>query len=203
MKFRELLEQQNAQNAQNENTVMKNDFVLQKLADSDINAKIEKDFVIVDKSDVKKAEKILKSIGCKKSVKSGLNETIEGINEFGIGYLVTYSLYMVAQAHVWHLLCTSGQKHTALGEFYSGIEEEVDGLAEKFIAQGGRLNDTSIQIVSKYDEYEVIQKLEDYRSYISGCISNIGSISSMASIVDSITDLQEVLDKTLYKFKLQ
>ena len=42
------------------------EFVLQALADKDINAYIEDDKVLVDKTEVSNAQRILKSIGCKK-----------------------------------------------------------------------------------------------------------------------------------------
>jgi len=53
------------------------DFVLQSLADADINASIEGNIVMVDKSDVRGAQKVLKAIGCSRKVKAGLNENIE------------------------------------------------------------------------------------------------------------------------------
>jgi uncharacterized protein (DUF2147 family) len=55
------------------------DFVLQALADADINAKIEGDTVIVDKDDVKETKKVLKKIKCGRKVKSGLNEGEEDV----------------------------------------------------------------------------------------------------------------------------
>ena len=65
--------------------------------------------------------------------KEQVNEDVQGINNSGIGYLITYSMYMIAQTHIWHLLCKSGQKHTALGEFYEEMQDEVDSLAEDSI----------------------------------------------------------------------
>lgn len=193
MKFREILESND----------MSNEFILQTLADADINAKIEKDSVIVDKSDVKQAKSVLSKIKCTKNVKGGLNEAIDEINEFGLGYFITYSIFMVGQSHVWHLLCPNGQKHTALGEFYNELQSEVDELAERFITQGGKLENIDRGIIAQYDEYSVIQEFENFRSYVSGCIGAIGVSSTMASIVDGLTDIQEVIDSKLYKFKLQ
>jgi len=50
------------------------DFVLNALADKDINAKIEGGKVLVDKDDVKQAQSIIKKIGCGKKVEGSLNK---------------------------------------------------------------------------------------------------------------------------------
>lgn len=179
------------------------DFVLQALADKDINAKIEGGKVVVDKDDVQAAQKILKSIGCTKKVQSGLNESlteaVDGINNSGIGYIIPYTLQFIAQAHTWHLLCPNGQKHMALGELYDELQTEVDGLAEKFIAQGGRLETVSLPLTAYYDELEVRARLEEFRNIVSSAIT---TDSRLASISDGLTDLQEVIDSKLYKFNL-
>ena len=117
----------------------------------------------------------------------------------GIGYIIPYTLQFIAQAHVWHLLCTNGQKHTALGELYEELQSEVDGLAEKFIAQGGVLESISFPLMSYYDESEVRSKFEEFRIIVT---SAINTDARMASIVDGITDLQEVIDAKLYKFNM-
>ena len=128
-----------------------------------------------------------------------LNENIEGINNSGIGYVITYSMYMIAQTHIWHLLCTSGQKHTALKEFYEELQDEVDELAERFIAQGGELQTVDTPIVAKYDDLMVLQRINEYRNIVTSCID---TRPEMASIIDGIVDLQEVIDSKLYKFKM-
>lgn len=129
-----------------------------------------------------------------------INETVEGINNTGIGFIITYTLQLIAQVHVWHLICLSGQKHTALGELYEELQSEVDKLAEKFIAQGGVLQPISESISTSYDEEIVRSKLEEYRNLVT---SGIDTNPSMASIVDSLTELQEIIDSKLYKFNLQ
>ena len=131
-----------------------------------------------------------------------LNEAVQGINDYGIGYLVTYSLHMVAQSHIWHLLCPSGQKHMALGEFYDEIQSEVDELAEKFIAQGGYLTDIEpYKYNCKYNELEIYNYINNYRTHITNVIENSMG-AELKSIQDSVIDLQEVIDEFLYKFKL-
>lgn len=127
------------------------------------------------------------------------NESVPEINNSGIGYIISYSLYLIAQIHVWHLLCPSGQKHMALGELYSELEDEVDELAERFIAQGGVLTDINEPIIAKYDDLTVMQKCQEYRNMVTSCVDYR---PEMASIIDGVVDLQELIDNKLYKFKL-
>lgn len=192
MKFRDIISEKQT-----------DDFILQALADKDINAKIDGDKVIVDKDDVKSAQKVLKAIRCTMKVQGGLNESmneeVDGINNSGIGYIIPYTLQFIAQAHTWHLLCPNGQKHMALGELYEELQSEVDELAEKFIAQGGRLETVSYPLTAYYDELEVRAKLEEFRNIVSSAIT---TDPRLASISDGLTDLQEVIDSKLYKFNM-
>lgn len=128
-----------------------------------------------------------------------INEAIEEINNSGIGYIISYSLFMVAQTHMWHLLCPNGQKHMALGEFYEELQDEVDELAERFIAQGGQLVTINEPLVAQYDEYAILKACEQFRNMVT---SAIDTNPNMASIVDGVADIQELIDQKLYKFKL-
>ena len=128
-----------------------------------------------------------------------LNEEILGINDTNIGQLISYTLHFIAQAHIWHLLCPNGQKHTALGELYEELQEEVDGLAEKFIAHGGELKLVVEELSPVYSDELVIAKINKFRELIT---AEINVNPAMASIVDGVTDLQEIVDAKLYMFNL-
>lgn len=132
--------------------------------------------------------------------KEQVNEDVQGINNSGIGYLITYSMYMIAQTHIWHLLCKSGQKHTALGEFYEEMQDEVDSLAERFVAQGGILETINEPLIAVYDEQMVMQKCQQFREMVTSCINDR---TDMRSIIDGVVDLQELIDNKLYKFKME
>ena len=128
-----------------------------------------------------------------------VNERVEGVNDTGIGYVISYTLQFIAQAHAWHLVCPNGQKHMALGELYEELQSEVDGLAEKFIAQGGILQPVNEGLFPYYDEALIRERLDTFRNMVSSVIT---TDPRMASIVDGITDLQEIIDAKLYKFNL-
>lgn len=146
----------------------------------------------------------LKSIQALLEEKYGkkVNEYVEGINETGISYLILDTMYCIGQIHIWHLLCTSGQKHTALGDLYDSLVENVDELAEKFIAQGGIISESEpYKFMCKYDEVYIHNYINSYRTHISAVIENSMG-AELKSIQDSVIDLQEVIDEFLYKFKL-
>lgn len=131
--------------------------------------------------------------------KEEVKEAVAEVNASGIGYVISYTLHFAAQAHLWHLLCPNGQKHVALGELYEELQDEVDELAEKFIAQGGELQTVSMPLVAVYDEGMVRNRIDEFRRIVT---SAIDTNPAMASIVDGVTDLQEVIDSKLYKFNL-
>ncbi len=160
-------------------------------------------YLIIKGSDKKEYKKIFSGVTKLEEsaeVKSEeLEEAIEGINNTGIGYVISYSMFMIAQTHIWHLLCKSGQKHVALKNFYDELQDEVDELAERFIAQGGILLDVEANLVARYDDFEIVSAFNSYREMVTSCVE---SRPEMASIVDGIVDLQEVIDSNLYKFNL-
>lgn len=135
-----------------------------------------------------------------KSFLKMLNEEIdERENKEDISNLITYTLYLISQVHIWHLLCPSGQKHTALGELYNELQSAVDVLAERFIALGGKLSPLNISLVTTYSDLSVIKAIKEYREMTVKCISQD---PSQQSINDAVIDLQEIADSKLYKFNL-
>lgn len=124
------------------------------------------------------------------------------LSETDSGYVITYTLYMIAQAHTWHLLCPSGQKHVALQYLYEELQSEVDELAERFLAVGGSLENVTKTIVSDYSEELILSELSIFRGLVTNCISSL-SRPEYLSIKDGFGDLQEVLDNAVYKFNLE
>ena len=138
------------------------------------------------------------------SQKSEINEAVnvETLQQSGVNYIVCKTLALAAQVHIWHLLAKSGQKHTALGTFYTALETEVDGLAEKFLAIGGILGDYSYGFVSTYSDVDITIAIREFRDEVSNAIANVKLDSNLESILDSLTDLQEAIDNFSYQFKL-
>ena len=132
--------------------------------------------------------------------KQFINEDVPEINSYGLGYIIPTYIMSVAQFHVWHLLCPNGQKHAALKLIYTELQDELDKLAEKFIAQGGKIETISESLIAMYTDDDVIAKIQQIRDLTTTAISKN---SDMAGIVDSLIDIQEIIDSNLYKFNLQ
>lgn len=132
------------------------------------------------------------------------DEDKENHNRIILSELMSTSLYMIAQTHMWHWLIKSGQKHTALEEFYTAINEEIDVFSEKLLSLGDiELKNKLFNLeVNTSNEY-ILSVVKSYRNSITKCISMIKNDSNLYSILDSLADLQEETDKFIYKFNLE
>ena len=65
--------------------------------------------------------------------------------------LLSYLMHSRTQTHVFHLQTKSYAEHMALGAYYEGIVNLIDGLAETFQGKNG--------IIENYDNF----KLESYQ----------------------------------------
>lgn len=131
-----------------------------------------------------------------------LHENVQGITENTVGYIIVKTMALIAQAHVWHLVIRSGQKHTALNELYTTLQDEVDELAERYIGQGGVLPSQNFNIDTGISNEYVLAYIESYRFEVSACISELAGNAELSSILDGVIDLQECIDSFAYKFKL-
>jgi len=116
---------------------------------------------------------------------------------------LSYSLWIVSQTHIWHWMTRNGQEHESIGEFYTGLQEGIDNVAERIIGKYG-LNETGIynhKITYTYDIQIVLQTIIDYDSKIDNIIGSFDKISD-SSIIDSLVDIKELIDKLKYKFRL-
>lgn len=138
----------------------------------------------------------------KKDIK--IDEKIDGINEIGVDFVVTKALFMSTQAHIWHLLAKTGQKHVALKELYDELSNNADSLAEKFIAQGGMFVETrDFTFKCTYDNYDIIEQINLFRSEITTLIDHIKDNAELFVTLDDLVDFQEIIDSFIYKFNLE
>lgn len=119
-----------------------------------------------------------------------------------LGKYIVEALNTTSQFHIFHWLSKTGQKHVTLGEFYNSLQGEVDGLAEIFISIGGSLQMPENSIFVAYSDDLVRSALQSLRDRTSICIDKLNS-SNFKSLQDSLIDIQELIDKTVYKFDLE
>lgn len=135
-----------------------------------------------------------------------INEKIELSSDIGdVNILLTETLHFANQIQVWHWLAKSGQKHTALGDFYSSLRENIDSLAETLIAQAiSPITKGSKTLDVVYSDDVITYQTKEYRQYISNLIEQLSvEKSDIANVRDMVIDVQEGIDKFVYQFDLE
>lgn len=129
-----------------------------------------------------------------------INEEVQGINDQNYGPIIITLMAFIGQVHVWHLLARTGHKHSVLGEIYEELTPIADSLAEAFIGQGGKLENMNYTIRTDYRPSTVVSKMNQIRNLVTDSISDD---PKFASFVDSLIQVQKVIDSKLYKFNLK
>ena len=127
----------------------------------------------------------------------------DGMGAEAIQGIIFETMSMVVQSHIFHLVTTSNADHEALGEFYTELDKVSDELAETFIGMDGDLEsfgDYDASFVTSYFKEEYVELVEGYRAGISDVITYTNN-PEMMSLNDKLIDVQELVDKLLYKLK--
>ena len=135
-----------------------------------------------------------------------INEKIELSSDISnIAILLTETLHFANQIQVWHWLAKSGQKHTALGDFYSSLRENIDSLAETLIAQNiSPRSEYAKGMDVIYSDEVIIIHVNKYRELITELIDIVSvEKSDIANVRDALVDIQEGIDKFVYQFDLE
>ena len=135
-----------------------------------------------------------------------INEKIELSSDMGnVNMLLTETLHFANQIQVWHWLAKSGQKHTALGDFYAFLRESVDGIAETLIARAiSPLSRGSKTLDVVYSDDVITYQTKEYRQFITNLIEQLSvEKSDIANVRDMVIDIQEGIDKFVYQFDLE
>lgn len=100
----------------------------------------------------------------------------------------------VTTAHLLHLQSRSFSQHSALGGFYSDLEELADGLIESYQGKYGIVTDYPMgPSFPNNDPISFMTKLSDY---VRNSRAAVASDSELQNDIDSI---QSLIDSTLYK----
>lgn len=120
-----------------------------------------------------------------------------------IGFFITESLAFASQVHIFHLLSLSGQKHLALKEFYSSLEDIIDSVAEKFIARGGKIESINYEFKTSSDVEFVLNTVSNYRDELTEIIDLMIDDSENQGIFDELVEVQKEIDQFVYRFSLE
>lgn len=114
-----------------------------------------------------------------------------------IGELILSCFHARTNAHVLHLTTRSYSAHMALNEFYEGLIDLVDSLAEAYSGEYGIIDfTTKVPYRHKADALDV---LEDLRECIDKCTK---SFSPEDTHLNNICDeLRTLVASTAYKMR--
>ena len=128
----------------------------------------------------------------------GEQDAIKITKTEGIDMFVSDILTSRNQAHVFHLQTKSYAEHKALGSYYEGIGDLIDGFVESYQGKYGILNKYDCEGIENYNSSEQVV------SYFNGLADTIEV--SRKEIKDSylqnqVDTILELIYSTLYKLK--
>lgn len=101
-------------------------------------------------------------------------------------------------AHLAHWRTKNYAEHVALGDFYDGVIDKLDGLVEAYQGSFGLIKEVPEEDDSMYD-MEILEVLQEDAKFLNKNRSEIArKVPSLENIVDEITDLYL---STIYKLK--
>ena len=99
------------------------------------------------------------------------------------------------QAHLEHWKTKSFSQHTALGDFYDDVIEELDTLVENYQGLFGLVK--SVSISTHKTSEDILTVLKDDVKFITKNANEItNEVTSLQNLLDSLTS---VYTKTIYK----
>ena len=105
-------------------------------------------------------------------------------------------LHAVTNGHINHWRAKTFSIHSALGEFYTGLQEGIDAVVEAYMGKYGVLEDyTEFYSLPSKDP---IQELEQLSNAVKEVRAKLPQDSELQNLIDEIADL---IDSTLYKVR--
>ncbi len=122
--------------------------------------------------------------------------TGESYTEDSMGNLISELLNSATRTHIAHLKTTSFAAHTALGEFYDGVVDITDNLAEQW--QGATeelLTCSSSQVDPLYSVDEAI----DYLRSLYRKVNIVAERCQYSEICNTLDEIKSLINTTKYK----
>jgi hypothetical protein len=105
-------------------------------------------------------------------------------------------LHAVTNGHINHWRAKTFSIHSALGDFYSGLQERIDSVVEAYMGKYGVLEDyTEFYSLPSKDP---IQELEQLSNAVKEVRAKLPQDTELQNLIDEIADL---IDSTLYKVR--
>ena len=120
----------------------------------------------------------------------------------GLKDIISALFHSRNQTHIFHLQTDSQSsfaEHTALGGYYDGIGDLIDGLVESYQGKHGIIKGYSID---KVQDYESVKQVIAYLENIDSTIEKSRKSVKESYIQNQIDTVQELIYSTLYKLKI-
>ena len=117
-------------------------------------------------------------------------------NDNTVSVFVLLCLHAITNAHINHWRTDSFSIHSALGEFYSELQEALDEFVEAYMGKYGQIKD--------YPEYYKLPNKDAYAELKTLCETiyalreNMPCDSELENLIDNIESL---VDSAMYKVK--
>ena len=112
-----------------------------------------------------------------------------------IGELFMRCRHAATAAHAQHLLTDSYAKHMALNEFYDGVVERADAIAEAYIGRSGRFEMPDTPYTPAKDPLVTLRAL---RGWVD---TNRDKVSDAREVQNLIDELLTQIDSAVYKIR--
>ena len=112
--------------------------------------------------------------------------------------MLSILLHSRNQIHVFHLQTESYAEHKALGDFYEGIGDLIDGIVESHQGKHGIIKGYG---TGKIEDYKSGEQVITYLEKIDSVIEKNRKSVKESYIQNQIDEVQTLLYSTLYKMK--
>ena len=112
--------------------------------------------------------------------------------------MISILLHSKNQIHVFHLQTESYAEHKALGNYYEGIVDLIDGIVESYQGKHGIIKGYSS---GKIEDYKSGEQVISYLEKIDLVIEKNRKSIKESYIQNQIDEVQTLLYSTLYKMK--
>ena len=119
----------------------------------------------------------------------------------GLKDIISVLFHSRNQTHIFHLQTDSQSsfaEHMALGGYYDGIGDLIDGLVESYQGKHGIIKGYSID---KVQDYQNVKQVISYLENIDSIIEKSRKSVKESYIQNQIDTVQELIYSTLYKLK--
>jgi hypothetical protein len=105
-------------------------------------------------------------------------------------------LHAITNNHINHWRAKTFSIHSALGEFYSELQDRIDDFVEAYMGKYGVLED--YQEFYALPSKDPIEELELLSNFVKELRTKLPQDSELQNLIDEIADL---IDSTLYKVR--